>query len=229
MVKTEKGQFIIKYSSKAPYNEWISTEYKILKLLNNYPFPTPKPIICLDQMASNTSNIWLVMESLPGITLGSRLKNEKDKAIRQKLIMDFGKKLKIIHNQKPPNVFNSNNSWIDNKLEKAEYYLSNYKVDGSKKLLQYLYENKPIKRENTLIHGDYTLDNVLVSNNEISGIIDWGGCDIGDPRYDLAIATSKEGVDSRCKDDINAFYRGYGDYRLTKNDREYFLGLYEFF
>jgi aminoglycoside phosphotransferase len=42
------------------------------------------------------------------------------------------------------------------------------------------------KRGNVLIHGDYCLPNVLVSEGRLSGLIDVGQTGLGDPRQDLA-------------------------------------------
>jgi aminoglycoside phosphotransferase len=42
------------------------------------------------------------------------------------------------------------------------------------------------KRGHLLIHGDYCLPNVLVSQGKLSGLIDVGGTGLGDPRQDLA-------------------------------------------
>jgi aminoglycoside phosphotransferase len=43
-----------------------------------------------------------------------------------------------------------------------------------------------VKRGHVLIHGDYCLPNVLVSEGKLSGLIDVGGAGLGDPRDDLA-------------------------------------------
>jgi kanamycin kinase len=42
------------------------------------------------------------------------------------------------------------------------------------------------KRGHVLIHGDYCLPNVLVSEGKLSGLIDVGRTGLGDPREDLA-------------------------------------------
>jgi aminoglycoside phosphotransferase (APT) family kinase protein len=37
-----------------------------------------------------------------------------------------------------------------------------------------------------LLHGDYSLDNILADAGQISGVIDWGSCCYGDPLRDVA-------------------------------------------
>lgn len=73
------------------------------------------------------------------------------------------------------------------------------------------------------------MDNVLVSEGRVSGLIDWCWGAFGDPRYDLALATRPKPEAFGEPADLDAFYEGYGGRRLTEEERDYFVGLYEFF
>jgi kanamycin kinase len=42
------------------------------------------------------------------------------------------------------------------------------------------------KSGNVLVHGDYCLPNILVTNGVLTGVIDVGQTGLGDPRQDLA-------------------------------------------
>ncbi|NJP39269.1 aminoglycoside phosphotransferase family protein [Alkalicoccus luteus] len=79
------------------------------------------------------------------------------------------------------------------------------------------------------MHGDFTIDNVLIHGGRITGIIDWAGAAYGDPRYDVALAVRpKPSVFTQ--EDAAAFYKGYGKTALSNNEFHYFAeGLYEFF
>lgn len=44
------------------------------------------------------------------------------------------------------------------------------------------------KKEPVWIHGDFAVGNILINNNKVSGIIDFGGTAMGDPACDLVIA-----------------------------------------
>jgi aminoglycoside phosphotransferase (APT) family kinase protein len=51
-----------------------------------------------------------------------------------------------------------------------------------------LADNIPEQRESTLIHGDFRLDNCLVtSSGEIAAVLDWEISTLGDPLADLGI------------------------------------------
>lgn len=46
-----------------------------------------------------------------------------------------------------------------------------------------------------IIHGDFGTGNILVDDGQVSGIIDFAGCAIGDPAYDLASLSAGLGDD----------------------------------
>jgi aminoglycoside phosphotransferase len=51
-----------------------------------------------------------------------------------------------------------------------------------------LKNDRPGPIENTLIHGDFHMNNLLVNHNNIVGIIDWPRAAYGDLRFDVALA-----------------------------------------
>lgn len=78
-------------------------------------------------------------------------------------------------------------------------------------------------------HGDFTMDNVLIENNKVSGLIDWANGGYGDPRYDLALAMRAKDELFVSPRDNRAFVAGYGSDCLSLTDYRYFNALYEFF
>ncbi len=118
--------------------------------------------------------------------------------------------------------------WLNRMLDQAEINLKNGMSDGSESLLSNLQPHKPIFETEKLIHGDFTIDNVLIHEGNVTGIIDWGGGALGDARYDLALAIRPK-PPIVTKADAEAFYRGYGKRKLTDEEFRYFVDLYEFF
>ena len=45
--------------------------------------------------------------------------------------------------------------------------------------------------ETTLVHGDYRIGNVLVTEDELTGVLYWEFARIGDPLYDLGYASTR--------------------------------------
>lgn len=71
-----------------------------------------------------------------------------------------------------------------------------------------------------VIHGDFGTGNILVDSGKVSGIIDFAGCAIGDPAYDLASLSAGLGDDflahmRRCYPGIDAMRDRIGFYRST--------------
>lgn len=51
--------------------------------------------------------------------------------------------------------------------------------------------NKPTVPETTLIHGDFRIGNVLISDTDITGVLDWEFARAGDPLFDLGYASTR--------------------------------------
>lgn len=140
----------------------------------------------------------------------------------------MGRLLARIHDAKCPEQLVSKQLWIHRMLQEAEYNLIHYKVDGNQQLLKQLQKQNMICKQEVLIHGDYTIDNVLVHDGRITAVIDWSGGTWGDARYDMALAVRFEdgiftGKERAC------FFKGYGK-GISQHEFCYFAeGLYEFF
>ncbi len=170
------------------------------------------------------------MAYLEGDTVRSALENEIKEENRHEIIFNFGKILSAIHSTRCPQELVKNTPWIDDMLGQAECNLKNFKVDGTPKLLDKLKRKKPKIIQQTFIHGDFTIDNVLVQNRKISGVIDWSAGALGDPRYDVALAVRPKPHVFETEQDERIFYEGYGVKLIDQNEYNYFKnGLYEFF
>ncbi|MFC4403747.1 phosphotransferase family protein [Gracilibacillus xinjiangensis] len=211
------------------YNAWLKKEHFVLRCLSTETtIPVPK-IKKLD-IDSDKTQVWLLMEFLEGRTLRTALSKETNQAVRSELIYNFGKMLHQIHSTACPKELMKEEPWLEAMLADAEYNLANYKVDGSKILLEKISSNKPKAFAPTLIHGDFTMDNVLVENGKISAVIDWAGGTYGDPRYDVSLSIRPKPGLFESENDKEMFFQGYGKKIIDNEEYEYFAnGLYEFF
>ena len=104
-----------------------------------------------------------------------------------------------------------NDQWLNNMLVQAAYNLENFEVDGNEILLNQI-TSTPLQIEtHKLIHGDFTIDNVLIQDGEITGIIDWGSAAFGDPRFDVALAIRPKPNAFQEAIDKEIFFEGYGE------------------
>ncbi|MEN2767386.1 phosphotransferase family protein [Ornithinibacillus xuwenensis] len=205
----------------------MNKEAKILKLLENTSVPIPK----LHKVVSNKENreCWVLMEYVQGVTLREALATSNTEAERANLIYQFGQILRQVHESDCPKGLVEKKPWIDRMLAEASYNLERYQVDGSRILLEKLIKTKPNRKKQTLIHGDFTIDNVMVKDGKINKIIDWSGGAFGDPFYDVSLAIRPHLNVFEKKTDKAIFFEGYGD-KINEESYQYFAeGLYEFF
>ncbi|TQR19169.1 aminoglycoside phosphotransferase family protein [Psychrobacillus vulpis] len=223
-IHSENGQFVCKSATKSKYKGWLSQEAQIMKQLNE---ETSLPIPTFYQFLEKEKESHLLMSLGKGITLREALKKAKSDEEKYVLCKSFGDLLKQLHETLPPASWRTQESWLDLQLEKAAYYLESYNVDGDQKLLDQLKQHKPTPSKPCLIHGDCTIDNVLVSNGNVHTFIDLGGATYGDPRYDIALAIRSIKNNEAM---LRSFYKGYERQIISEEEFNYFDGgLYEFF
>ena len=226
IIDSQTGRYILKQTNHPLYNIWLDREINVLKALEGVPFKVQKVFYY-----HQTENYRMaLLEYLEGETLYTYLQTNLAEDVRSNIIIEFGQILKNIHETPCPNKLNSNKDWINECLLEAEYNFKNYETEGTEEMLNYLIHNQPNRIPQTLIHGDFTVDNVLVFNNHISGVIDWGGGAFGDPRYDVALAIRPEDNAFLDEKDQDLFFKGYGGKIITDKDYYYFEHvLYSFY
>ncbi|MFD0048556.1 phosphotransferase family protein [Actinomycetes bacterium NPDC127524] len=229
IVNSDLGFFVLKRTKGEVFSSLLKREQSILNILTNKTeLPTPKVKKFLE--VENSTVSWILMELLEGETLRSALLNEKKKEIRHEIIFNFGRILSQIHSTPCPDELKNEHRWLDLMLNEGEENIKFHKVEGTRKLLECLKENQPKDYKQTLIHGDFTIDNVMVSQGVITGVIDWGNGAYGDPRFDVSLAIRPKQNAFEEEIDKLIFFEGYGGKIITDNDYDYFVnGLYEFF
>jgi aminoglycoside phosphotransferase (APT) family kinase protein len=229
IIDTRSGIYALKRTKEELFSSWLHKEVTVINLLNcdnTLPLPKVKRFI----MDKNKGQSWALLDFFEGETLRTALFNEEDAEKRREMIFNFGKTLSQIHLTPCPKEFIHEQPWLDKMLIQAECNLKNSKVDGKGPLLEKIKMNRPNECMQTLIHGDYTIDNVLVKNGLITGVIDWSGGAYGDPRYDVSIAIRPKPNAFENEVDQQIFFEGYGEKIINTREYDYFVnGLYEFF
>ncbi len=231
IIDAGKGLFVLKRAKGEQYAEWLRREAFVLECLSPTALRVPKVYQFVQRQDERDGvQSWLLMECLLGVPIRQILTRERDPVARSRLLFEFGKSLREIHATPCPDQLKSDRKWLDRMLEQAEYNLIHYQVDGTAALLEKLKNNRPADVGQTLIHGDSTVDNFLVHEGRISGIIDWSGGAHGDPRYDVSLAIRPDPGIFQSAQDHDAFFDGYGEKIITDEEYEYFAdGLYDFF
>jgi aminoglycoside phosphotransferase (APT) family kinase protein len=229
ILRTQHGVFVAKCATQPRYRTWLQREYAVLQALTETALPVPQAHLYVPSANADRES-WLLMSYIPGEPLRAALRSTSDPTSRHTLLMAFGQLLQTIHNCPVPAALDQQAAtWLDRTLDQAAFALQHEQVDGTPELLRYVQQNRPSAKQETLIHGDCTLDNVLVDNEVICVLIDWAAGGPGDPRHDLALATQAEREAFQAPADYDAFYAGYTGERLTEAEQTYFLAVDEFF
>ncbi|GKV55189.1 hypothetical protein NCCP2222_11360 [Sporosarcina sp. NCCP-2222] len=225
IVDGEKGPYIIKRAKEELFRFWLLREEYVLRNLMGSGLPVP----IVFGSTTTPDGQWLVLEVLEGEPIRSALSRETDDMQRRSLLVQFGQLLARLHATPCPRGLKEDGDWLERQLETSAYNLLHYQTDGTAELLEQLKASRPQAVEQTLIHGDCTVDNVLVANGKVTGLIDWSGGGFGDPRYDMALAIRpKPGMFEKAED-REFFFEGYGS-RISREEYVYFAdGLYDFF
>lgn len=230
IIESDRGMFALKRTTGQLFSSMLKKEVFILDCLHQ---KTELFVPKVNRFIERDHNIecWALIEFLEGKTVRTALLNEYNQQKRQEIIFNFGKVLSEIHSTPCPDELIINEQlWLDQMLSQAEYNLNNHQVDGNKDLLKRLKVKQPTDYKQTLIHGDFTIDNVMISNGVITGVIDWSSGAYGDPRYDASLAIRPKPNAFVNEIDKQIFFEGYGDDILANEDYDYFAnGLYEFF
>ncbi|WP_246070454.1 phosphotransferase family protein [Paenibacillus kobensis] len=231
IIACDTGLYVLKRTKGRQYSEWLRKERSILTYVSRTSLRVPQ-VYHYSEHEEEDGGIqaWLLMEYLQGESIRKILTDENDPAIRYNVFLNYGRSLRELHSTPCPAELMSGELWLDHMLNQAEHNVKHYKVDGTPELLNKLRNKKPNEMQQTLIHGDCTIDNVLVHEGAISGFIDWSGGAYGDPRYDISLAVRPKPNIFQSAEDYRAFYDGYGDKIITDEEYEYFEdGLYAFF
>ncbi len=232
IAETASGRVAIKRAEGALYSGWLAREHAVLSALAATTLPMPRPLAFVRDDTGLVPVAWLAMSCLPGRPLAEAPAVEQSQDRRVKVLRAYGRTLRDIHSAAAPAaIVRHSHGWLDYMLEEASENLEHFNVDGTPQLLASLRQARPSPVMETLIHGDFTIDNVLTDGDAITGVIDWSGGAVGDPRYDLALAIRPHHgfFEKQRAQDLHAFFDGYGGDLLSQADFEYFNGLYEFF
>ncbi len=213
---------VVKRCSEAPYNTWLEHEYRALVALESTDLPVPRPIGFHRAGTRSEDPAWLVMTHLPGTPLWDAIE-QADEREREAWFRRLGALLAKIHGTAVPPALQeaSPQPWIDPTLKRATSFVRRHAVDHHPELLERLGRAVEPRAFEALIHGDFTLDNVLAQGDRITGVIDWGGATRGDPAWDITLALTTE-PDLRLTPGMTrAFFEGYRSFALPAELRRY--------
>jgi len=216
----DTGKFIVRIPRHDEARRDLAREADVLAALAPMlPVPVPTP-----ELRTVGAHVVAVHRKLPGQPLHSL--DGMDEAQKQDLARDLALFLRALHalpGDFLPDAASTDPmaEWRDllSQVEAKALPLLPAAVGNSIRDSFIRFLGRAPDAPRTITHGDFGTGNILIDNGKVSGVIDFAGCGVGDPAYDLASLSAGLGDDvlalmpphypgiAAMRDRI-AFYRG---------------------
>jgi aminoglycoside phosphotransferase (APT) family kinase protein len=170
-------------------------EHRIISALRDTPVPVPPTIgLCLDTEVNGAP--FFVMDHVDGLVLRDRKTAEQlGESAREAAGMHLIDVLAAIHAVDPDEVglgdLGRREHYVERQLKRwhGQWERSAYThVTGIDDVHGRLAAGVPEQHDSTIVHGDYRLDNCIVTpDGEIAAVLDWELCTLGDPLADIGL------------------------------------------
>ncbi|WP_020106561.1 phosphotransferase family protein [Nocardia sp. 348MFTsu5.1] len=128
---------------------------------------------------------YLVMDKVEGEALPRRLQRDPEFAqVREHLAEDMGYAIGLIHRVDTTSLAMLDSTDPVDAIETV-YRDLNEPRPTVEVGLRWLRANRPEKRPDTLVHGDFRIGNLLIDGTGITAVLDWELAHLGDPIEDL--------------------------------------------
>ena len=197
LLKTPSASYVLR--RKPPGNllksaHAVDREYRVISALNNTNVPVPKAYLhCEDESLIGTE--FFVMEFINGSVIWDPDIPHGTNSDRTQIYESMNKTIKRLHKVDPIKIgledFGKPGNYVGRQVARwsKQYELSETeKIPAMDSLIQWLPKNLPSEKPTRLVHGDFSLTNVIVNNdsNEIASILDWELSTLGDPIADFS-------------------------------------------
>jgi aminoglycoside phosphotransferase len=217
---------VVKRCAHRVYLDWLRREQAALRALADSGLPIPRFVAYAEVETSGQPVGWLLMSRLAGAPfLGAAI--DASPTQREQMFRRLGQLVRSLHATRVPLEPTHEVPWLSRQIERARVNLP--WCDGTALGLAELERSRPVPVQETLIHGDLALDNVLVDERGELSLIDWADGGLGDPRHDLALALHTTPELELSAEALDAFFTGYGTAALDEETRDWFVRLYDFF
>ena len=184
MVKTASDTYLLRISPVNAHSRKVE-EFEIMKEVFAKGVSCNRPIDMFT-VEDEDERICSLFSFLPGYDAEENI-NALDEQTQYEIGFQAGLDLRKINSVK-----NQTSSWKQRKLVKHEHYLRQYFDHGysfknDKKVINFIELNcdRIESGPDMLQHDDFHLGNIVINNNEYSGILDFNRYDWGDPLHEF--------------------------------------------
>lgn len=194
LLTTPGGKFVLKVGSTPETITALEEESRVLAALAAYRPVVAAPVGQIEEDGKG----WFLFTCLPGRSLAHALWEPGSTPERRKrLVARFGETLRHVHDTFAPPSLPRDAHWLERKIEAAranatpEWVNSLLATTGfwgrdARELAAALNAFEYRATDLVFGHGDWCLPNVLVSDETVSGVVDWSWGQYLDRRFDLA-------------------------------------------
>jgi len=172
----------------------VEREYKVMKALQESDVPVPRmDLLCEDDSVIGTP--FFVMEWVDGRIIMSPLESGVAADELNAIFRDYMRVLGCLHNVDYESVgldrFGRPGNYFGRQISRwsQQYRASETDpIEEMDRLIEWLPQNIPEDDASTIVHGDFTIRNMVIDNKEprVLAVLDWELSTIGHPMGDLA-------------------------------------------
>ncbi len=195
-LKTPKKNYVLRRKPPGvllPSAHAVDREYTVITALKKQGFPVPQTHhLCLDEKITGT--IFYIMDEVNGHIYWDPFLSHLDNKTRLHLYTEKIKTLALLHSIDYKNIgladFGKTGNYFERQISRwsKQYRASETEtIPEMNHLMTFLEKNIPPDTRNTVVHGDYRLDNMVISkdNTRIEAVLDWELSTIGSPIGDF--------------------------------------------
>jgi aminoglycoside phosphotransferase (APT) family kinase protein len=174
-------------------------EHRLMHALGPAGIPVPRTIgLCIDEDVNERP--FFVMEFVEGHILRSAPEAEKafDEPTRRAVGDHMADTLAALHAVEPASVglgdLGRHEGYIERQLKRWRGQYEQMQVEGVdhgglvERVSDELAARIPVQQRTSVVHGDYRMDNVVLSDDgRVRAILDWEICTLGDPLADVGL------------------------------------------
>lgn len=181
--------------SRLPSAHDMGREHRIQSALAGTSVPVPQMLCyCADESVIGAD--FYVMSAIDGLVVADQVAATKvPEKVRRTASLDLIDTLVRLHRIEPDSVglgdLGKTDGYISRQLKRWSQQWNAQKtreVEAMEKAHAALAAQVPDQTETRIVHGDYRLDNVVLSpQGEVRAVLDWELCTLGDPLADLGM------------------------------------------
>ena len=193
-ITTENSAYVLRRKPPGkllPKAHAVDREYKVITALYETDVPVPKTYgLCEDNSVVGTP--FFLMEYVDGTVYWDQMLPKCSPEERTLIFQNKNRVISSLHSVDYKKVgledYGKSGNYVARQVNTwTKQYLASEteNIDEMNKLIEWLPDNIPNDDETSIVHGDYRLDNMIYSNFDVVGVLDWELSTLGHPIADF--------------------------------------------